>query len=614
MIEKGIHIEDVIDQMGLIAFSQQCYQQMSDISGTEFTAGQISDLEQAACDLIDSLPQAYQDSFAVLDYGFYLHNRSMDQGVEDIWPEVIQAADAISPYYLLLGRVPGREREVKVELKMPGSLFDCYESSYIARIHFEIKRRVQNQGTVTGQIEAMEYLTEEVRKAKVCCEGTTNLKSECVTCSWTKSEIKDFFSLEGFDTTKTMISSIIHTDTLACVCENDKYASTYTSVCEGNNCVEIQTRLDSVEIIGLSTTISEIQEELRIMAEIYKINGIDFYACVTDNSIFCEDPSAVAFKGTNVAHDKAYYQGNFNASTIGVWIHLQAISDYEVEAYVKVKGNQGRTLFPCDNGVNPNIDCVHSDCSYCDRLQWVFNKLGTFDNIYTRSVHLYCKSNDYDLLFYPDFSEYNSAYAGTTTAIRSMLKSKISTVTIGNLDPSLLDASEFCQPKGGYLQLGNTILHECAHAEMSFFVLKTAGKTVADKYKFCSFKDLNEFYTGWHEFKQAADGWGDDYGNIIEHYAMHRHYMKELAEGTWKYNDNYGQWVDYTFLLINDLDCYITGNSGPYCNGCSTTACPLTLSEYETLFDHSFSELIDMYIYALNLYSVLEEQTGFPCE
>jgi len=50
-----------------------CYQQLSDLSGTEFTAGQLSDLEQAACDLIDSLPQVYQDSFAVLDYGFYLH-------------------------------------------------------------------------------------------------------------------------------------------------------------------------------------------------------------------------------------------------------------------------------------------------------------------------------------------------------------------------------------------------------------------------------------------------------------------------------------------------------------------------------------------------------------
>ncbi len=96
--------------------TSSCYQQLSDISGTEFTTGQLSDIEQAACDLIDSLPQAYQDSFAVLDYGFYLHNRSMDQGVEDVWQEVIQEADAISPYYLLLGRVPGREGEVKVEL------------------------------------------------------------------------------------------------------------------------------------------------------------------------------------------------------------------------------------------------------------------------------------------------------------------------------------------------------------------------------------------------------------------------------------------------------------------------------------------------------------------
>jgi hypothetical protein len=85
-----------------------------------------------------------------------------------------------------------------VQLKMPASLFDCYESSYIARIHFEINRRMQNQGTVMGLIEGMNYLTDEVRKAKVCCEGTTNLKSECVTCSWTQEAVNAYFHLEGF--------------------------------------------------------------------------------------------------------------------------------------------------------------------------------------------------------------------------------------------------------------------------------------------------------------------------------------------------------------------------------------------------------------------------------
>src|SRR6056297_1252590 len=115
--------------------TSSCYQQLSDYSGRSFTSGQLSRLDEAACELIDSLPQAYQDSFAVLDYGFYLHNRSMDHGGEEIWQEVIARADSISPYYLLLGRVPGREGEVKVEVKMPASVFDCYESSYITRIH-----------------------------------------------------------------------------------------------------------------------------------------------------------------------------------------------------------------------------------------------------------------------------------------------------------------------------------------------------------------------------------------------------------------------------------------------------------------------------------------------
>jgi len=79
---------------------------------------------------------------------------------------VIARADSISPYYLLFGRVPGSEREVKVKLKMPESLFDCYETAYISRIHFEIRSRLENSHTVTGQIEAMDYLTEEVHKPK----------------------------------------------------------------------------------------------------------------------------------------------------------------------------------------------------------------------------------------------------------------------------------------------------------------------------------------------------------------------------------------------------------------------------------------------------------------
>jgi len=171
--------------------TSSCYQQLSDLSGTEFTAGQLSDLEQAACDLIDSLPQVYQDSFAVLDYGFYLHNRSMDQGVEDIWPEVIQEANAISPYYLLLGRVPGREGEVKVELKMPDITEDgCIpnlteEASNL--VEFVIEREFYHFGRSSysnpaALITALESLNEFIAMAKVCCENGEDV-SQCLECN-----------------------------------------------------------------------------------------------------------------------------------------------------------------------------------------------------------------------------------------------------------------------------------------------------------------------------------------------------------------------------------------------------------------------------------------------
>ncbi len=177
-----------------------CYQQLSGLSGTEFTASQLSDLEQAACDLIDSLPQAYQDSFAVLDYGFYLHNRSMDQGVEDVWQEVIQEADAISPYYLLLGRVPGREGEVKVGVKLPGgsffSCFDAQKKNYFESVNSHIG--IDNMSDLVAiLISTMEKLTYEIEELEACC--VENLKSEtCVLCPENIYEFRGFLESNGF--------------------------------------------------------------------------------------------------------------------------------------------------------------------------------------------------------------------------------------------------------------------------------------------------------------------------------------------------------------------------------------------------------------------------------
>jgi len=434
------------------------------------------------------------------------------------------------------------DRIVKLEMDLPESLFDCYESSYITRIHFEIKRRVQNQKVVTGQLEAMGYLTEEVHKAMECCTGTTNFKSECVTCAWLKSDIKDYFKLHGFDTTKTMFSGIQQMDSLDCVCDND-YSSTFTSICEGINCIEVQTNLSDVEIIGLSTSIDEIKEEFRIMAEIYDINGIDFYGCITDNSIFCED--LVALKGANTGKSLSDYETSFNTSTVGIWIHLQAISDYEVEAYVKVKGNQGRALYSCSEGVYPNIDCVHTDCSYCDRLQWVFNKLGEYSNMYSQTLNLYKKSL-YDILFVAWEENENSDESATTTALTTLLDNNIFTVTINLNNLDMLSEEKFCYSdleKRGYLKAAETILHECFHAKCNYFLLKTDG-SVADRYRFTSHMHLNDGCRFLQENYPVSYHPEVD-PNFVEHHIIHKYYTKTLANELRVHNLNYGNIEDY---------------------------------------------------------------------
>ena len=161
------------------------------------------------------------------------------QKKEKLYIDLIARADRISPYYLLFGRVPGREGEVRVQLKTPTSLFDCYESSYINRIHFEIKSRVQNQQVMTGQIEAMDYLTEEVHKAKECCTGTSNLKSECVICAWTEGAVVAFLQVEGFDQVVEIETNGQIASEPDCVCSSEP-ADNSQERCMGTNCVEKQ--------------------------------------------------------------------------------------------------------------------------------------------------------------------------------------------------------------------------------------------------------------------------------------------------------------------------------------------------------------------------------------
>ena len=248
--------------------------------------------------------------------------------------------------------MPGSEREVKVELKMPESLFDCYETAYISRIHFEVKSRVQNQQVVTGQIAALNYLTEEVRKAKVCCEGTSNLKSECVTCAWTEEAAVAFLQVEGFDQVAEIETNGQILSEPDCVCESEP-VDNYQQSCVGTNCVEKQVGVGDFEIYQNTYSIDTLYQELRRIASYFDSLGIAFYAGITDNRMFCAEGGSTAFKSQTGNKDMVHFQTQYDAVQVAFWFHI-GVQDDQAILFSKIKLDEEFLL----NLSNEEIDDV----------------------------------------------------------------------------------------------------------------------------------------------------------------------------------------------------------------------------------------------------------------
>ena len=278
---------------------------------------------------------------------------------------MIARADSISPYYLLFGRVPGSEREVKVKLKMPESLFDCYETAYISRIHFEIRSRLENSHTVTGQIEAMDYLTEEVHKAKECCTGTTNFKSECVTCAWTEEAAVAFLQVEGFDQVEEIETNGQILSEPDCVCSSEP-ADNYQATCMGANCVEKQVGVGDFEIYQNTFSIDTLYHELQRIATYFDSLGIAFYAGITDNRMFCVEGESMAFKSQESNKDMGHFQSQYDAAQVAFWFHLAEVNGEE-RIHIRQKGFEGEVLDCC-------CELIPGDCRgafnnpFCENL------------------------------------------------------------------------------------------------------------------------------------------------------------------------------------------------------------------------------------------------------
>jgi hypothetical protein len=177
-----------------------CYQRLEDASGVIPAAARLSELEQAACRLIDSLPAAYQDSFKVFSGGFYLHQEHTGGGFPDAFQRLIDVAAAQSTYYLLFGKQTDKDgmyTRFWVDLKLPEiEEFECLTESFPPLITEKIRHKIEESYNQNGRSHYF-YPQAEIAGMQELKRIVNNIKNgQC--CDFEAGEIFEVLNGMGF--------------------------------------------------------------------------------------------------------------------------------------------------------------------------------------------------------------------------------------------------------------------------------------------------------------------------------------------------------------------------------------------------------------------------------
>ncbi|MEY3241258.1 MAG: hypothetical protein RIR11_2696 [Bacteroidota bacterium] len=193
--------------------AQSCYVRLFDASGIEPTQYQLTALETAACRLRDSLPTAFQNSFKVYDFGFYLQNENMVGGYPEMFQTAITQVETQSQYYLLFGKQTdktGIYTKFWYALKMPTTaqfscMIDLQREVYKKRVETKTnKKYAENQNAYfkyhEAEISGIEELIKIINEIKDCCVANRNGVAErsagCDGCS--DELLAEYFKLQNF--------------------------------------------------------------------------------------------------------------------------------------------------------------------------------------------------------------------------------------------------------------------------------------------------------------------------------------------------------------------------------------------------------------------------------
>jgi|GEM_PF-5781593 len=199
---KNLLIFVTVITFSYTAAAQNCYVPLDDASGYTPTASQLAELEAAACRLIDSLPAAFQDSFKVYDFGFYLHNETQQGGYPEAFQWAIDTVQGLSPYYLLFGKQTDRSgvyTRFWVELRLPTrAQFACIDEFKLKiieqQIELVINQKYQSFGSsffryADAEISGMKKLQDIIFKYTDCCLCCGNKQSGCESCEYIDNSI-----------------------------------------------------------------------------------------------------------------------------------------------------------------------------------------------------------------------------------------------------------------------------------------------------------------------------------------------------------------------------------------------------------------------------------------
>jgi hypothetical protein len=205
MMKKQIQILLLILFVSTLGFSQSCYKIIADMSGID-TIPHRTQLENAACELKNAMPEEFRDKFKVYDFGFYSMTEYMQGGFQAVWDKVINDVKAESEFYLVFGKQSdskGIYSKFWIGLNLPDrSNFSCLtpenRENILKGLEFSISSNYSGTPSDYASAEkiTMNRLKMIIDEIVHCCD--VGNRTSCSFCIPSDNTIKDFLNADEY--------------------------------------------------------------------------------------------------------------------------------------------------------------------------------------------------------------------------------------------------------------------------------------------------------------------------------------------------------------------------------------------------------------------------------